>query len=57
MALGDDKQQVEKVMYEHRCEICDKKWASIKKADMCPCCGHWHINFYGNSFLGNPNLK
>jgi len=47
----------EVVMYEHRCGMCGRYWASPEKADTCPACGHWHINFYGSSFLETKDVR
>jgi len=39
------------VLFGHHCEMCGRKWRSPEKADICPRCGHWHINLYGSTFL------
>jgi len=48
----EKQKQQEVVMYSHQCEMCGHGWSSEEKANQCPNCGQWHINFYGSSFLG-----
>lgn len=45
------KIEPEILTYRHMCEMCGRPWDSEEKADQCPECGHWHINFFGSSFI------
>ena len=42
-------EQVDVLMFKHKCFLCGRRWDSEKKADTCPACGQWHISL--SSFL------
>ncbi len=48
LAAGKDRtviveRDAEQRVFMHTCGLCKRRWESIKKADRCPECRHWHI--------------